>query len=599
MRSRRSVWSTMLVIFLVSSVFVGCAAPAPTAAPAAAPAPTKAPAAAAPAAPAPTTAPAAAAPAAAAPAAAAPTSAPAAPAPTVPPATTAAPAAAPAAASGGELRYGLTLVVSGIDPQIHSSSELGIPLNSVYDTLVFLSSDYKFVPGLAESWQISDDMMSYTFKLRKDVKFHDGTPFNAAAVKANFDRIVDPATKSAKAITMMGDYKSTEVVDEFTAKVVFGKPFPTFLDSVAQVYLGMASPTALKKYGPADYQMHQVGTGPFMFSEKDYVPKDTIVLTKNPDYKWGPSIFKHTGPAYLDRAVFKFFPDAATRAAALESGAIDVIGELSPQDMVRLKADPKYQVIVVPVAGPPLMVFINSAKAPTDDLKVRQALLYATDRKAIVTTIFRGLSPVAYGPWGSTSAGFDTSLTSMYPYDLNKAKALLDEAGWKPGADGIRMKDGNRLSLDTYLQTWGFLSETGQILQAQLKMAGVDLKLQTVSFPAATEAATKGLHNLAPLNLSATDPSFLSALFSSKGGYNWSKFNNADMDKLIDTAAVTKDDATRVGLYQKVQKMAMDQALLIPIRDYTNFNGASAKVKGLVYDSHGWFPYLYDVSITK
>lgn len=525
---------------------------------------------------------------------AAPTSAPVAPAQ-----ATTAPAAPAAPVAGGELKYGLTLVVSGLDPHIHSSSELGIPLTSVYDTLVYLTSDYQFVPGLAESWEISDDLRAYTFKLRQDVKFHDGTPFNAQAVKDNFDRIVNPDTKSAKAKSLLPGYKGSEVVDEYTVMVTFEQPNAAFLDAVAQVYLGMASPTAFKKWGPADYQAHQVGTGPFMFSAADYVPKEKIVLVKNPDYNWGPSVYQHEGAAYLDKITFSFFPDAATRAAALESGAVDVIGELPPVDMGRLQKDAKYQVMVVPVAGPPLLVFMNSQNPPLDDPKVREALLYATDRAAIVNTIFRGLSPVAYGPWSSTSVGYNEAVESMYPYDLEKARALLDEAGWKAGADGIREKDGKRLSLDTYLQTWGFLQETGQMLEAQLKEAGVELKPQVVAFPAAMQAAAEGKHHLAPLNLSATDPSFLQALFSSKGGYNWSKLNDPGIDALLAQAATTQDAAGRLDIYRQVQQKVMEQALVIPIRDYTNFNGASAAVKGLVYDVHGWFPYFYDVQVQR
>jgi len=525
--------------------------------------------------------------------------------PSVPTATTAPaptkapePTKPPAPAAKKELKYGLTLVVSGIDPHIHASSELGIPLTSVYDTLVYMTNDYKFVPGLAESWEVSTDATTYTFKLKKGVKFHDGTPFNAQAVKDNLDRIVNPDTKSGKAVTMLVSYKATEVVDEYTARVRFDKPNVAFLDSVAQVYLGMASPTAFKKWGPNDYQMHQVGTGPFKFVEAEYVPKDTIVIEKNPDYNWGPSIYKHTGPAYLDRVVFKFFPDPPTRAAALETGGAHVMGELPPQDAARLQKDSKYQVIIVPTPGIHLLVFINSTNPPTDDLKVRQALLYATDRKTIVKTLFQDLSPVAFGPWPSYGLGYDKSVEAMYPYDVNKAKALLDEAGWKVGSDGIRVKDGKRLSLETYLQTWGFLLEAGQMLQAQLKQVGVELKPQTVAFPAAITATKEGKHHLAPLSLSGSDPSFLSAFFYSKGGYNWSKVNNPELDKLLDQGDAVFDPAKRIQIYAQVQKIVMDQALVIPIREYTNFNGASAKVKGLVYDSHGWFPYFYDVNLS-
>lgn len=512
-------------------------------------------------------------------------------------APTAVPTLPPVVPGKNELVYGLTLVVSGIDPHIHSSSELGIPLTSVYDTLVYQGADYKYIPGLAESWTISDDARTYTFKLRQGVKFHDGTPFNAQAVKENFDRIVDPATKSQKAINLMGTYKGCEVVDEYTVKVHFDTPNVSFLNSVAQVYLGMASPTAFRKWGPAEYQAHQVGTGPFIFSEQDYIPKQQIVLVKNPDYNWGPSLYQHTGPAYLDKITFRFYPDPATRAAALESGGVDVIGELPPVDAERLQKDARYQVIPVRTDGVPLVFFINTAKAPTDDLRVRQALLYATDRKAIVKTIFRDLSPVAYGPWAGL--GFNQDLEALYPYDLNKAQQLLDEAGWQPGADGIRVKDGEKLVLETYLQTWGFLSEVGQMLQAQLKMAGVELKIQTVSFPAALQAAAEGKHHLAPMSLSATDPSFLNAILGTRGNFNWSKLNDPEINRMLDEAAQTLDEAKRLDLYKKIQRAAMEQALVIPIREYWNMNGASARVKGLVFGVHGWWPYLYDVKVER
>ena len=174
---------------------------------------------------------------------------------------------APKPATPQRLVYGLTLAPSGIDPHINSSSELGIPLTSVYDTLVYQdAATGKFVPGLAQSWKISDDGTTYTFELRRDVKFHDGTPFNAAAVKANLDRITDPALQSQKAAFLLGPFDRAQVTDEFTIIIRLKQPFAPLMDGLSQVYLGIASPTALSKWGK-DYQLHQVGTGPFIFKE--------------------------------------------------------------------------------------------------------------------------------------------------------------------------------------------------------------------------------------------------------------------------------------------------------------------------------------------
>ncbi len=153
------------------------------------------------------------------------------------------------------LNYGLTLAPSGIDPHLNASAELGIPLNSVYDTLVFLDPESsEFVPGLAERWEISSDGLRYTFYLREDVRFHDGTPFNAQAVQDNLDYTLNPDNHSQKAATMLGPLNQMEILDEHTIAFVLDEPFAPLLDSLSQVYLGMASPTALKQWGASEYQ---------------------------------------------------------------------------------------------------------------------------------------------------------------------------------------------------------------------------------------------------------------------------------------------------------------------------------------------------------
>jgi len=177
-----------------------------------------------------------------------------------------------ARAGDGRLVYGLTLAPSGLDPDVNLSSELGIPLTSVYDTLVFQDPQTReFVPGLAERWDISDDGLVYTFYLRQDVTFHDGTPFNSEAVQANLERITSDTLASQKARFMLGPFARSEVLDEYTIALYLQEPCAPLLDSLSQVYLGMASPTAFERWG-TDYQLHQVGTGPFTMVE--YSPGD-------------------------------------------------------------------------------------------------------------------------------------------------------------------------------------------------------------------------------------------------------------------------------------------------------------------------------------
>lgn len=499
-------------------------------------------------------------------------------------------------AQGGRLIYGLTLIPSGIDPHVDASSELGIPLTSVYDTLVYQGLDGAFVPGLAERWEVSSDGLVYTFYLRRDVVFHDGTPFNAQAVKYNFDRISSPETRSRKAADMLGPYDRTEIVDEYTVVVHFAEPFAPFLDSASQVYLGMASPAAVEQWG-AEYQLHQVGTGPFLFQE--YVPGEYMTLVRNPDYAWAPEVYEHEGPAYLDEIEFRFFTDPAVRALSLESGEVHIMGELPPQDAARLEGSDDFRLYLVPVPGQPLQLFMNVDSAPTDDLQVRQALLHAADRKAIVDTVFWGYSPVAHGPLAASTMGYEPAVEEIYAYDPAQAAALLGAAGWIDNdGDGLREKAGQVLSLKTYLMTWGYLPEVGQMLQAQFLQVGIDMEIQVVAFPAAIEAASQGLHNLIPMTFSSSDPSVLNSTYLSgnaDGGFNWSKVRDPELDRLLHEATREMDIQRRAEIYGEIQTMIMDQALVLPVRDYVNINATVSAVQGLQYDRRGWFPWLHDV----
>ncbi|GAB4569208.1 MAG: ABC transporter substrate-binding protein [Anaerolineae bacterium] len=493
------------------------------------------------------------------------------------------------------LVYGLTLAPSGIDPHVNASAELGIPLTSVYDTLIYRDPQTgEFVPGLAESWEISEDGRVYTFHLRRDVRFHDGTPLNAQAVKATLDRVVDPETGSQKAVFMLGPYDRAEVVDEFIIAIHLSEPFAPLLDSLSQVYLGIASSDALREWGQ-DYQFHQVGTGPFKFVE--YIPNDHLTIARNPDYRWAPSLFSNRGTPYLDEVVFRFYTDPATRALALESGEVHVMGEVPPLDARRLSQDDRFKLYAVPIPGQPLQFFLNVTKPPTDDRRVRQALLLATNRQAIVDAVFGGLSPVAHGPLTQVTPGYDPAVEGMYPYDPERARELLEEAGWHE-ANGVREKDGQPLVLEAVIMGWGFVPEVVQLLQAQWRDVGVDLRAQQVPYGALLEAGRSGTTHMIPFLLSGTDPDLLRTFFHSEAAFNWSKVSDEELDRWLEEAARAQDWGQREMLYSRVQRRIMEEALILPIRDYVNLNVASSRVSGLRYDARGWFPWLVDVQLT-
>jgi peptide/nickel transport system substrate-binding protein len=499
------------------------------------------------------------------------------------------------ASEGTRIVYGLTLAPSGIDPHVHRSSELGIPLTSVYDTLVYQDPETgQFVPGLAERWVVSDDGITYTFYLREDVTFHDGTAFNAEAVRLNLERITSPDLASQKARFMLGPYERAEVVDEYTVCIHLSEPFAPLLGALSQVYLGMASPAAVEKWGD-EYQLHQVGTGPFVFA--DYVAEDHLLLRRNPDYDWGPSVYRNK-TARVDEIEFRFFTDPATRSPALETGEADVMGEIPPLDAARLEENPGFRVEAVPIPGISLMVFMNTNRPPLDDIQVRRALLYAADREAIISTIFRDTSPVAYGPLAATTFGYEPAVQGYYPYDPAQAAALLDEASWTDtDGDGVRDWNGEPLTLDLYLMGWGYMPDVGQLLAAQWAELGIAVNSQEVNFREAMGVISEGEYHLIPFTDSSSDPDILREFFHSQAGSNWSKVNNSEIDAWLEAAARTSDPAERAALYSQVQLRVMDQALVIPIRDYVNLNGVSNQVQGLRFDARGWFPWLVDLTV--
>jgi peptide/nickel transport system substrate-binding protein len=495
----------------------------------------------------------------------------------------------------GGLRYGLTLAPSGIDPHIHASVELGIPLSSVYDTLVFLDPETgQFVPGLAERWEVTPDGLRYTFHLRQDVVFHDGSPFNAEAVRANLSRVLDPENRSQRALSMLGPLREVQVLDEFTVALDLEAPYAPLLDSLSQVYLGMASPQALEQWGPADYQFHQVGTGPYRFVE--YLPNDRLILERNPDYAWAPAIYRGSDAA-IDTITFRFYEDVATRALALESGEVDVIGELPALEARRLAEAGEFEIYPVEIPGQPLQYFFNTQRPPTDDPRVREALVLGVDRAAIVRTIFGEYSPVAQGPLAAVTLGFSPR-QDFGGYDPEGAAELLDSAGWQPDTQGRRARNGDPLQLLLIAPNWGSNPEVGQLLASAWEALGAQVELQVApGFGPLNEVQQRGEYHAIGMNTFGSDPDLLRPFFASDGFFNWSGYRDAGLDSLLDKAAQssTSEDA-RLALYAGVAGKIREQWLILPVRDYVNLVGASRDLQGLRFSAQGWFPYLIELS---
>lgn len=499
------------------------------------------------------------------------------------------------ATANGSLVVGIYDEPDTLDPEVTGNRAAYTVDRQIFDTLVVRSDKTKaFMRSLAASWSWTKDGKIYTFKLRHGVTFQDGTPFNAKAVVFNLDRGMNPATKSQAASGILGPYRSSKAIGAYTVKVYFKTPTSStsVLDALSQAYWGMVSPAAVAKYG-ADFGRHPVGTGPFSF--KEWVPNDHITVVKNSAYRWGSPYFNHSGPAYLQQIVFRNIPSSTTRVAALQSGSIGLDLQLEPQDVSTLQKTHGINIVRGVAPGFPVCIWMNTAAGPLADIKVRQAVLWAFDRQTMLKGVYNGQYAPAYGPLSPVTWSYTPAVQHMYDYNVAKANKLLDQAGWKRGANGIREKGGKPLTIRFFdLQD----PRRGEYLQADLKKVGINLVVRIVTnsglFAVIRNAST---YDMASTWFASSDPSVLNILFLSSNvgtGFAISRLKSAQLDAKLNAAVSTESTAKRAAIYKWIQLYVMKKALLIPMYSETELDGLSSSFSGYRLE-RGQYPLLYDV----
>lgn len=577
-------WFALVGLVVVISMLLAACQPAPAATQAPAPASTQAP------------------------AAPASTQAPAAPAATQPPAPATQAPAAPAAPTvapadlADTLTYGLATTFDKLDPNATTFTVVGRMMMHVAETLLWQAELGKFEPNLATEWSVNPDATEYTFKLRQGVKFSDGTPFNAEAVKFTFDRIIDPATKSQSALSQIGPYKETVIVNDYEITVKFNSPYAPFLDSVSTPTLGIVSPTAYKKVGEADWGIKAlVGTGPYLLDS--YVPDSEVVLVRNDNY-WGGARKEYTGPARIKKIVYKVIADQSARMASLETGETNFIEDVPELDYNRIKSDPTFVSVglVQPGSGHSLMM--NVKNPPMDQLPVRRAVQLAIDNKGMVESVWNGIGTPSCGPLTQAVFGFDKATCDMYPYNVDEAKKTLEDAGWKDTkGTGVREKDGKPLDLGLYYRADDPVSTSmAEYFKGDMAKIGIKVTLNGLARSGYFDAVRKGLHHFQFWWETGTDPDVLRVLFYSKnanGGTNRNNYENPEMDKLIDEAAGTTDPAKRVQLYAQIQKKVKDEAVMAFFDDPLTLYAHTPKLEGVIYYQGGIYNDFYAATLKK
>jgi ABC-type transport system substrate-binding protein len=441
------------------------------------------------------------------------------------------------------LVFGLGSEPVKLDPQDATDNPSYMATEHIYEKLVDFDEKMDIQPKLAESWEVKDNGLTWVFHLRKGIKFQDGTPFNAEAVKINFERVLNPDNKLARYGLYAPYIDRVEAPDESTVVFRMKQPFGALLAHLAHSAGGIISPAALQKYGK-DIARNPVGTGPFKF--KEWVPGDHITLVRNDDY-WGPK-------PKLDELVFRPIPEGSSRVMALETGEVDVAYPLPVSEVQRLKGKSDLDVVVTPTLRV-IYIGIKVTEKPFDNVKVRQALNYAVDKKAIVDTVLMGFGEVANSPLAPMTWGYSPTYT--YEYNPEKAKQLLKEAGVKPGTKVKLWTPEGRYLMDR---------QTAEVVQNNLQAVGFDVEFQKWEWASYLKELDKKAQSPYQLFLLGWAPSTgdadwgLRPLFGTDMANNNTLYSNPKLDQMMAAAAAESDRAKRKAMYADIQKLIMDEA---------------------------------------
>ncbi|MBC3250784.1 ABC transporter substrate binding protein [Serratia fonticola] len=522
----------------------------------------------------------------------------------------AAAAASPAIAAvqGGTLIYLEQQAHTNLYPPSGGFYPNGGILNQITDKLTYQNpKTLEIEPWIAESWSSNPDKTEYTFKLRPGVTFSDGTPLDANAVAKNFDTYgLGNKALRLPVSEVINNYDHSEVIDPLTVKFYFKRSSPGFLQGTATIGSGLVSLSTLnRQYDELGDARHIIGSGPFVVSGENLGRE--VDLSVRQDYSWGPAKLPQQGRANLDAIKVIVTPEDSVRIGALQAGQADFIRQIQAYDEKQTQ-DQGFTIYAAPTRGVNDSIAFRPDNPLVADIRVRQALLHATDSKQIVDTLFSANYPQAKSVIASSAAGF-VDLSDKLTFDLAKANRLLDDAGWQKGSDGLRQKDGKKLLLTVYEslpqpQNKAVL----QLVSQQWGKVGARLNIL------AGDAGSRVADNLDPQKTPASvvevgraDPDVIKSQFYptnrdgllQQGGTSQnSKFIDNSLNQLLLGIASEVDPAKRLQIAGEAQKYLLDQAYVIPFFEEPQVFAGAPYLKGVNFEAVGR-PSFYGAWLEK
>lgn len=496
--------------------------------------------------------------------------------------------------SGGTLNFGIATDTAIIDPSITGSSITALIARNVVDSLVGQAEDNRFTPWLAERWEINSDDTRYTFHLRHGVTFSDGTPLDAAAVKYNFDRILDPKTTSSYARSLLGPVEKVTAPDERTIVITYRQPFAPLLQGLSLPFLGIQSPAYLRKAESTTNTI--VGSGPFVLDT--FIRGSGSHLSRRADYNWGPGYASHTGRAYLDAIDFRYLPEASVRLGALISDQLQAIDDIPPANFRSVEANDRLLVMTRQNPGINRALFLNTSRGPFKDLKVRQAFQSAVDVASAVKVAYFGILRPADNILSPSTLYYDPAVGAEWGLDLGKANRLLDEAGWtQKDAAGVRSKDGHQLILHFVYDSAAVSASDvtlAQVIQFAVKKAGFDLQLDPTDAGGYAARTAANDYDVASFYYVRAEPDILRTVFHSAyippHGANVARITSLD-EKLNEAVGGSGEERKR--LYAEIQQQIIRQAYAVPLYTPAYRLAASKRLHGISWATDAK-PNFYD-----
>jgi len=491
------------------------------------------------------------------------------------------------------LIWGVYWELKTLDPHTISDWASKWQVDNIYEGLVKYGTEEingdvvgtaKIVPSLAKSWDISEDGLTYTFHLQEDVKFHDNTPFNAEAVKYSINRMLAIDFYPASAISRYIDTNSTEVIDDHTVQVTLKQPSLIFVGLLAGANTGaIVSPTYVEEHGGVRagelnewMNTHECGTGPFMMGE--WRRGEYWELVANPDY-W-------RGAPKLKKVCFKIIMEASTRRLMLEQGDIDIVYRLPAMYMEAMEQNP--DIVICSERGCGLQAFyLNNQTKPFDDVRVRKAVLYAIDQEAIAEAAVFGLAPVARSPLPAAVGEGFTDEFWVYERNIEKAKALLADAGYPDG-----------FTTEVYYNSGDVEKEQCIVMiQSQLREIGIKLEIRAIAWPTYMQNIYEGKmpsfvisNTFPPVVEEILTPAYHSENWGAKG--NWNFYADEQVDRLLDRLLEVTVPEERLDIIRDLQLALLANPPAAFLYEAIRFNAARSWFKGWVlYPSGDWYFY--------